>query len=213
MKKSLILFVLFSGITSTTFFSCKNNQNKEESSAQEQNDSSVVYPADEAVYGHLGEGTGMSCLEFITNQGDTLELNKTDESTGKDGIILGEIANYTDQYALVTSQDSQSVAIALNVNQLMRSWQSSSNSSKGMHLIINGDIKPINEKDSCQYNKWELYNCKLVLLNIPKESNRPIKSDTIDIISLTLDSMTVQYAHSQNKETFYPVNPNKHGKR
>lgn len=213
MKKSLILFVLFSGIASTTFFSCKNNQNKEEDSAQAQNDSSVIYPADEAVYGHLGEGTGMSCLEFITNQGDTLELNKTDESTGKDGIILGEIANYTDQYALVTSQDSQSVAIALNVNQLMRCWQSSSDPSKGMHLIINGDVKPVNEKDSCLYNKWELYNCRLVLQHIPKENNKSIKNDTIDILSLTLDSMTVQYAHSLIKETFYPVNPSKHGKR
>lgn len=212
MKKSLIFLVLFSSMISTTFFSCKDNQNKKGDSAVEQNDSSAIYPADEAVYGHLGEGTGMSCLEFITNEGDTLELNKTDETTGKDGIILGEIANYTDQYAVVTSKDSQSVAIALNVNQLMRGWQSSSDSRKGMRLIINGDVRPINEKDSCEYNKWELCNCKLVLESIPQSDNKPVKSDTINILSLTLDSMTLQYVQTQKKETFYPVNPGKHGK-
>lgn len=197
------LSILFSG--------CFNKQ-AEKIQNENECDSTIILPADEAVYGHLGEGTGMSVLEFITNDGDTLELTKTNEETDEDGIILGEIANYTDQYAVITANDNQSIDIVLNVSQLARSWQSAVNKGKGITLMTDGKTKALPGNDSCQYDRWGLYNCKLVLENTG-ETDLKFRCDTFDILSLTLDSLTVRNVANKTTETFYPLNPDSHGSR
>ena len=198
-----ILSILLSGCFHKQ---AENKQNENEC------DSTIILPADNAVYGHLGEGTGMSVLEFITNDGDTLALTKTNEETDEDGIILGEIANYTDQYAVVTANNNQSVAIAINISQLAKSWQSTANKGKGITLMIDGKAQALPGSDSCQYDRWRLYNCNLILENT-RETDLKAKCDTLEIISLTLDSLTLRKVADMTTETFYPVNPENHGSR
>ena len=80
MKKSLLFsFVLgMSGLMSVV--GCKDGSKNKDYVENENivNDSVVAYPADSAIYGHLGEETGMSCIQLITENGDSLTLNKTD---------------------------------------------------------------------------------------------------------------------------------------
>ena len=216
MKKSLLFsFVLgMSGLMSVV--GCMDGSKNKDYVENEniENDSVVAYPADSAIYGHLGEETGMSCIQLITENGDSLTLNKTDENTGEDGLILGEIANYTDRYAVIVTPDSQSIKTALNVNQLVSNWKSVTDPVGGFRLFLNGKVKTINEQAGFKYNKWELYNCKLVLLTeINGQHGAETRNDTLEILSLTLDSLTVRHSRDMKIEKFYSIKPDEYGDR
>lgn len=208
MKKSLLFSFVLTATSLLSVTSCingsKNKDNVEEGNAA--TDSAAAYPADSALYGHLGEETGMSCIQLITENGDSLTLNKTDENTGEDGLILGEIANYTDRYAVIMTPDSQSVKTALNINQLASNWKSVTNPSDGFRLFLNGQVQAIDHKANYKYNKWELYNCRLVLMKETNGQNdAETRNDTLDILSLSLDSLCVRHSSDQKVEKFYSI--------
>ena len=77
---------------------------------------------DNCIWGHMGEDTGMSVLEFITDDGDTLYINKTNDRTGEDGIIQGSIRNYTDRFCITVADDSTNLIKAVNVTELQEIW-------------------------------------------------------------------------------------------
>lgn len=75
-----------------------------------------------AIWGHLGEATGMSVIEFITDDGDTLYLRKESEITGRSGIIYGSIRNYTDRFCITTTDGGETLLKAVNVSQMQELW-------------------------------------------------------------------------------------------
>ena len=95
MKKELA-FVL--PLAMVALIGCIENGGKASNYMEEEDSVCMSCEPDTAFYGHLGDGTGMSCLQLVTNEGDTLLLNNTDEQSCQDGLILGEIANYTDLF-------------------------------------------------------------------------------------------------------------------
>lgn len=216
MKKSLLFSFVLTATAFLSVTSCMNGSKSKDYVEDDNaaNDSTVAYPADSAIYGHLGEETGMSCIQLITENGDSLTLNKTDENTGEDGLILGEIANYTDRYAVIMTPDSQSVRTALNINQLVSNWKSVTDPSGGFRLFLNGKVKAISERADYKYNKWGLYNCRLILLRETNgEHGAETRNDTLEILSLTLDSMTVRHSRDQKIEKFYSIKPDEYGDR
>lgn len=90
----------------------------------------VIAMPDNAIWGHLGEGTGMSVLEFITDSGDTLYINKESEYTGQEGCIQGSIRNYTDRYCITTTDSGQTLVKAVNVTQLQEIWSDAAYSER-----------------------------------------------------------------------------------
>ena len=82
----------------------------------------VITMPDNCIWGHTGEDTGMSVLEFITDDGDTLYINKTNDRTGEDGIIQGSIRNYTDRFCITVADDSTNLIKAVNVTELQEIW-------------------------------------------------------------------------------------------
>lgn len=82
----------------------------------------VITMPEDALWGHLGEGTGMSVLEFITDKGDTLYINKESEITGKPGIIYGSIRNYTDRFCLTVAEGGETLVKAVNVTEMQELW-------------------------------------------------------------------------------------------
>lgn len=82
----------------------------------------VITMPDNCIWGHMGEDTGMSVLEFITDDGDTLYINKTNDRTGEDGIIQGSIRNYTDRFCITVTDDSTNLIKAVNVTELQEIW-------------------------------------------------------------------------------------------
>ena len=75
-----------------------------------------------ALWGHLGEATGMSVIEFITDSGDTLYLKKEREITGRSAVIYGSIRNYTDRFCLTTTDGGEALLKAVNVSQMQELW-------------------------------------------------------------------------------------------
>lgn len=204
MKKSLIYPLLSIALSATSCTGCMDSPQNNGKEETERNDSVSVLLPDTAFYGHLGEGTGMSCLELVTENGDTLVLNKTDEQTGDLGRILGEIANYTDRYAVTTRNDRQSVLIALNVSQLVqRDWTSDADSLQGFRLDEDG--KAHATAGGKQTDKlWNLYNCQLVLQGEDGSGKAATqRQDTLDILELTPDSLVLRDIHTRNIEKYH----------
>lgn len=198
MKKELA-FILFTVVIALA--GCMGNRDKG-NDYMEEDSIRISNVPDTAFYGHLGDGTGMSCLQLVTNEGDTLVLNKTDEKSGEDGRILGEIANYTDQFAITTRDDNQSISVALNINQLAQSWQSQTDSLHGFSLLPDGKAKAIKNKQY-KYNRWDLCNCHLILLRESVGAHgAETRHDTLQILCLTPDSLVLQALHSMVQETF-----------
>lgn len=204
MKKCLIFPLLSTAMAAITLASCID-KGKQGNSYMEEQDPAMAAGniPDTAFYGHLGEGTGMSCLQLVTDGGDTLILNKTDEKSGADGLILGEIANYTDRFSITTCDDNQSVSVALNVTQLAKEWRSKDEKDHGFSLMAEGRAKALPE-GKYKYNRWGLCNCHLVLLKENEGAHgAETAADTLRILSLAPDSLVLQDLHDrQEQETF-----------
>lgn len=82
----------------------------------------IVTVPENAIWGHLGEGTAMSAIEFITDNGDTLALSKTEELTGREARILGSLRNFTDRYCITVNPDTTALVKAINVTEMQETW-------------------------------------------------------------------------------------------
>lgn len=82
----------------------------------------VITMPQDAIWGHLGEATGMSVLEFITDSGDTLYINKGSEITGRAGVIYGSVRNYTDRFCITTTDGGSTLLKAVNITEMQDLW-------------------------------------------------------------------------------------------
>ena len=82
----------------------------------------VITMPEDALWGRFGEGTGMSVIQFITDNGDTLYINKESEITGRAGTIYGGIRNYTDRFCITTTDGGTTLLKAVNVTELQETW-------------------------------------------------------------------------------------------
>ena len=135
-------------------------------------DTLVAEKPDSTLWGRMGSGTGMSALEFITEQGDTLELYRTDPYTGEDGLLMGEIRNAEDRFAVTLSADEETMRTAINVSQLEEIWK---------------------KAKTAPYEEWQLWNGRLLLSSKQKQEVGTVtRIDTVDILWLDRDSLVIQ---------------------
>lgn len=215
MKKSLIHPLVLMVAAAGLWAGCFDGQQDAGQKEAGRSETGTAVAPDTAFYGHLGEGTGMSCLELVTESGDTLVLNKTDERTGDPGRILGEIANYTDRYAVTTRNDGQSVLVALNVSQLVqREWASDADSLHAFRLEADGKAQAL-PAGKHEDGEWGLYNCQLVLQEGHRlKTEGKTRKDTLDILELTPDSLVLQDARTHAVERFHrTTQTDDHGNR
>ena len=113
-------------------------------------------------------------------------------------------AIHTDQYAITTCDDNQSVNVALNINQLaQRKWQSDTDKQHGFQLEMNGKARSL-ATGPYKYNQWSLYNCKLILLRESEGVHgAETRNDTLDILKLTPDSLVLQSNRKNIPEKFH----------
>lgn len=164
-----------------------------------------VAPAlpDTAFYGHLGEGTGMSCLQIITRDGDTLTWIKTNEETGENGLILGEIENYSDSFAVTTCADNKYVAVALNICQLIgKEWfkETEAQDSTCGFLLKDGGKAVLFSNGEGKNTRYSLYNCQLILAPDEKSCG-----DTFNIRALSSTLLTLERQRSGDTLNFRTV--------
>lgn len=138
MRKIAYIFPIL--IWGLVIVSCHNGNKEGSTSETEVSKSSspniesdtllVITMPENALWGHLGEGTGMSVLEFITDNGDTIYINKESEITGHIGIIYGSIRNYTDRFCISTTDGGQTLLKAVNVTQMQEIWSDDAHSER-----------------------------------------------------------------------------------
>ena len=136
----------------------------------------------------------MSVIELLTDQGDTLDLCKADEYAKTYGDIIGEIANYTDRFAVTTRRNGECLGTALNITQLCGRWQGTAAGSPTLVLGEDGSMT-IQPGQQPQQGQWHLVNCKLVVTQeATKGENR---TDTFAVMQLNADSMILQQQGSK----------------
>ena len=141
---------------------------------------------DSTLWGHLGEDTGMSTLQFITDQGDTLELYRTNPYTGEDGRLVGEVRNYSDRFAITLSPEYEALLTAINATQLTQTWTTDEG-----ELDIRGD-GTVNSQ-TLPYSGWKLWNGHLLFATVVQQEYGTVtRIDTLDIVSLDDDSLIVR---------------------
>ncbi len=155
-------------------------------------------------YGHLGENTGMSSLELITDNGDTLSLSKADENNGTYGLILGCITNYTDRYAVTTDDSCTFMLQAVNLSQLSTEWTSPHTADYMLRIIPDGRVE-IQGNGIPPYTSWTLDGNFLLLhrtVTVSEPRMATTATDTAEILSLCTDSMQLSFK-GDRYETLY----------
>lgn len=198
MKKT----VLFSSLLAVAWCvllctSCKDKPNGGDDADSLQTDSLnlPVQVADSTVWGRLGEGTSMSVYEFITDDGDTLQLLRT-SNEGEDGIVLGDINPEADRFAVCIGhrgeEGSECIRTLINTTQLMGVWKAE---GRQLTLSVGGDAY----SNVSGYSGWQLVNGKLVLRGTMTTEYG--ETDRIDTMRISwLDKDTLKLITPQHEE-------------
>ncbi len=160
--------------------------------------------ADSTLWGHMGEDTGMSALQFITDQGDTMEVYRTSPYSGRDGTFFGEVRNYTDRFALTLCEGNETLLTAINVTQLAQTWV---DGQSLLTLHPNGSAST----EGLSYEGWRLWNGRLLLSGTLRHENgmTSLRTDTMQIIRLDADSLVLLTPMRQTLTFgFQPPKPN-----
>ncbi|MBO7591744.1 MAG: hypothetical protein J6T00_00015 [Bacteroidaceae bacterium] len=180
-KTSIILLTLV-----TLLFSC------EEKKKETQEPEIRVVPIHEMpniceAHGTIGDGSTMNVIEFISDDGDTLYINKNGQ-TVMGGLVVGDelevIYNVT--------KDDSFASVAVNLTALQHIWSQRGADGKEQSLEINPGGAAATYNMSIDYDSWEVKN-GLLLLHSPKKigDETPAIVDTFEIMQLTTDSLVL----------------------
>lgn len=140
---------------------------------------------DTVLTGYLGEETGMSSLQLITDFGDTLSISKT-KSDGTNGIMLGEVRNYEDRVMILANQDEDQnlfLISFLNITQLEGVWKNGTQS-----ISLRPDSSVVGT--AMNYTHWQVDRCKILFSgNLTTEYGITSRIDTVSINFLDEDSL------------------------
>lgn len=142
------------------------------------------------VVGRIGDGTGMSCIEFITLDGDTFMLSKVSEYTGEEAQLLGTLSVSLDNIyqADLTDQD-EALSTAVNLTELRTQWL---HDGQGFVLAADSSCVPVPAQNN-GYKHWHLQGSNLVITReVSHESGTTEVLDTLRIVSLTPDTLLLQ---------------------
>lgn len=190
MKTKYIILSTILIAAATGLASCGKQNKPQDGTQKDSTATAIVSTPDTALYGKLGEGTGMSCVEIITNQGDTLTLNKTDENTGVSGRILGGTERYNDPLTITTDANQESIITLVNLRTLARKWQTHPDSIQ-MNLGENGKIS--GNWNGKKYQRWNMCNAQFVLEFLNDKTGA---ADTFEIQDLNSDSLILRKANA-----------------
>jgi hypothetical protein len=174
MKKTMFFVALCAALM---FAGCKNGKmNKAIGSTTE--DSLAVDDSDSTIYGVCGEGTGMSVLQLIRDEGDTLDILSDGGESGESVVKGGEFVG--DRMAVVASHEADGwvASKVINISSLIGKWTSI---DKNFEILEGGDVKSNVKAESNPWSSWKIYNGKLVL-----------NKDTFEINNLGADSLYIE---------------------
>lgn len=206
MRKLYNVAICFAMTALVVSCACKDkNKNQDKTNVAEptvaQEEKAVP---DSTVWGHLGEGTSMNILEFITDNGEVLMVRRDSEETGEMGQMLGTLRDgLTDRFAMTINnrndEESMYINTCINVTELMGVWRNGENV-----LSLYSDSTASNE--AAHYTAWKIYNGKLILSG--KTSTEYGEIDRMDTMTISyLDEDSLKFITPQHEEIAFGKKP------
>lgn len=150
-------------------------------------DTTLTVLHDTVLIGHLGEETGMSALQLVTEACDTFSISKT-AINGVEGLMLGEVRNFDDKVMVVVKMDKDEqyhLTSFLNISQLEKAWK-----AQDHQLTLHADSTV--ETTGMNYQNWRIERCKLLLIGDSKTEYGTTQTvDTVSIEYLDEDSLHI----------------------
>lgn len=151
--------------------------------------------SDTTLCGHMGEGTSMNVIEFITETGDTLYLSKEESNAKEHEPMLGDMRNGTDLFIVTTriarNNNEAVIGTCINVTQLMGVWK---NGNERLALYADGSA----DNDARNLNNWQIVNGELVLtLGLNTEYGSTQRNDTLKLLELSDNELVYANRHGQ----------------
>lgn len=171
MKKLTMLFAL--AIALTAVVGCTG---KKETKAETPVDSTAVEVPDTAIYGIVGEGTTMSVLELLTEEGKTMqfEINTDSLSDIQGGIFAGDRVTLT----CMKGSEMPVVCKVVNLTTLLGKWTSL---DRNFEIKEDGVVESALKTESRPYTHWSMSNASLIL-----------NTDTFSVLLLGPDSLSLE---------------------
>ncbi len=183
MKKT---YAVILAITTIVLAACSGNNDEQKRSMLV----NFTRPVKTDIVGALSDGTTMNNVEVVDANGDTTSIeignnrffgNKT---TG-DSVVIA--------YIEIDNQLISSTIV--NINDLQHTWTIKS-TAEGKEQYMELDPKGFvhlfeGKKEDRRFEKWKVDDGKIILLP-PSDSFNSVMPDTLDIIDLSDDSLTVK---------------------
>lgn len=155
---------------------------------------SATATADSTMWGHMGEGTSMNVIEFITLDGDTLYLCREDANTGQMAQMLGDLRNANDLLAITTlkgNEEEPVIATCINTTQMMGVWK---NGKERVAFYADGSA----DNEASTLHNWQIANGELILtLEQNTEYGTIQRNDTMKLVELTDHELVYSNRHGQ----------------
>ena len=138
-------------------------------------------------YGTIGDGSSMNVIEFVSDDGDTLYINKSGQEV-MGGLVVG------DELEVIYNVTKEDVfaSVAVNLTSLQHIWSQRGADGREQSLELNPEGRAATYNMSIDYDSWEVKN-GLLLLHSPKKigDESPAVVDTFEIMQLTTDSLVL----------------------
>lgn len=140
-------------------------------------------------HGTIGDGSSMNVIEFVSDDGDTLYINKSGQEV-MGGLVVG------DELEVIYNVTKEDVfaSVAVNLTSLQHIWSQRGTDGREQSLELNPEGRAATYNMSIDYDSWEVKN-GLLLLHSPKKigDESPAVVDTFEIMQLTTDSLVLMY--------------------
>lgn len=140
-------------------------------------------------HGTIGDGSSMNVIEFVSDDGDTLYINKSGQEV-MGGLVVG------DELEVIYNVTKEDVfaSVAVNLTSLQHIWSQRGADGREQSLELNPEGRAATYNMSIDYDSWEVKN-GLLLLHSPKKigDESPAVVDTFEIMQLTTDSLVLMY--------------------
>lgn len=138
-------------------------------------------------HGTIGDGSSMNVIEFVSDDGDTLYINKSGQEV-MGGLVVG------DELEVIYNVTKEDVfaSVAVNLTSLQHIWSQRGADGREQSLELNPEGRAATYNMSIDYDSWEVKN-GLLLLHSPKKigDESPAVVDTFEIMQLTTDSLVL----------------------
>ena len=140
-------------------------------------------------HGTIGDGSSMNVIEFISDDGDTLYINKNGQDV-MGGLVVG------DELEVIYNVTKEDIfaSVAVNLTSLQHMWSQRGMDGKTQSLELDSEGRATTYNMSVDYDSWEVKD-GLLMLHSPKKlgDESPAVVDTFEIMQLTPDSLVLMH--------------------